>query len=223
MSLVSRRESGALCPNGRDIVKGVTATLLGLLPFTSVFRAKVKRAMNALGRSRQHFHAPGCAHSVESTRNAARVWSMATSDDEAPRGGASGDAPAVDFALYRARRHRLQLLDLLAALLDAVERRDLPAVRDMLEDDSVGRSFPADVRQEALMMARLPRGSLRAPIRAYQFHHQLQQLADEPMPLVVDPRQLSLDLPSTAGDGRFIPFPNDPRRGGTDRRRSGSR
>jgi hypothetical protein len=151
--------------------------------------------------------------------------------DDGDRGDASGDAPTVDFAQYRARRHRLRLLDLLDALIIAMERRDEQAVWDLLDEEDVVRSFPAGVRQEALMMSRLPHGSLRAPIRAYQFYHQLQQLADEPMPQVADPRQFTLELTSPGTDRSAVPFPSrpsappdDPRRGGgTDRRRSGSR
>ena len=155
---------------------------------------------------------------------------MVTIDDDDDRGRASRDAPPVDFAQFRARRHRLRLLDLLDALIAAMERRDVEAVWELLDTEDAVRSFPAGLRQEALMMARLPRGSLRAPIRAYEFYHQLQQLADEPMPQVGDPQQLSLDL-APAADRAPIPFPDrssappdDPRRGGgTDRRRSGSR
>jgi hypothetical protein len=151
--------------------------------------------------------------------------------DDGDRGGASGDAPAVDFAQYRARRHRLRLLDLLDALIIAMEWRDAPTVWDLLDEEDAVRSFPAGVRQEALMMVRLPRGSFRAPIRTYEFYHQLQQLADEPMPQVADPRQLSLDLAPPSAERISIPFPgrptappDDPRRGGgTDHRRSGSR
>lgn len=155
---------------------------------------------------------------------------MVTMDDDGDRGGASSDAPTVDFAQYRARRHRLRLLDLLDTLIIAMERRDAQAVWDILDEEDAVRSFPAGVRQEAMMMVRLPRGSLRAPIRTYEFHHQLRQLADEPMDLA-DPRQLSLDLAPSPTDRSAIPFPatptappDDPRRGGgADRRRSGSR
>jgi hypothetical protein len=156
---------------------------------------------------------------------------MVTIDDDGDRGDASGDAPSVDFAQYRARRHRLRLLDLLDTLIVAMERRDEQAVWDLLDEEDVVRSFPPGVRQEALMMSRLPRGSLRAPIRAYEFYHQLQQLADEPMAQVTDPRQLSLNFASPTAERGTIPFlarptapPDDPRRGGgTDRRKSGSR
>jgi hypothetical protein len=154
---------------------------------------------------------------------------MVTNDD-GDRGDASGDAPTVDFAQYRARRHRLRLLDLLDSLIIAMERRDEQAVWDLLDEEDVVRSFPSGVRQEALLMSRLPRGSVRAPIRAYEFYHQLQQLADEPMQLA-DPRQLSLDFAAPGMERGFISFParptappDDPRHGGgTDRRRSGSR
>ena len=156
---------------------------------------------------------------------------MAPIDHDDDRGGAPENAPTVDFAQYRARRHRLRLLDLLDALIIAMERRDAQAVCDVLDDEDVVRAFPSGVRQEALMMARLPRGSLRAPIRAHEFYHQLQQLADEPMPQLDDPRQLSLDLGASLVVRTPIPFPSrssappdDPRHGGgTDRRQSGSR
>lgn len=156
---------------------------------------------------------------------------MVTIDDDGGRGDASGDAPTVDFAQYRARRHRLRLLDLLDALIIAMERRDVQAVCDLLDEEDVARSFPSGVRQEALLMSRLPRGSLRAPIRAYEFYHQLQQLADEPLPPAADSGQFTLDLAPGDADRSSVAFParpsappEDPRRGGgTDRRRSGSR
>jgi hypothetical protein len=127
---------------------------------------------------------------------------MVTIDDDGDRGDASGDSPTFDFALYRARRLRLRLLDLLDALIVAMERRDVQAVRDLLDEEDVVRSFPSGVRQEALVMSRLPRGSVRAPIRAYEFYHQLQQLADEPTPQLADPGQLSLDLASRRSGAR---------------------
>jgi hypothetical protein len=156
---------------------------------------------------------------------------MATINDGGDEGPIPGDVPAVDFAQYRARRLRVRLLDLLDALIVAMERRDLQAVWDVLDEDDAIRWFPAGLREEALVFARLPAASLRAPIRAYQYHHQLCQLADEPLALTDDPRQLSLDLAPSDQDRRSIQFPGrtgtapeDPRRGGgTDRRRSGSR
>ena len=190
-----------------------------------------KRPIEMLAVSHPHFFQSWCAHPVESTQRAAPTRSMVTIDDDGDRGGESGDSPAVDFAEYRARRHRLRLLDLLDALIIAMERRDEQAVWDLLDDEDVVRSFPSGVRQEALMMSRLPRSSLRAPIRAYEFFHQLQQLANEPMAPAADPRQLSLNFASSSAQRGAMLFhprpaapPDDPRRGGgTDRRKSGSR
>jgi hypothetical protein len=131
---------------------------------------------------------------------------MATNDQNGG-GGTDDGSPTVDFTQYRARRKRLRLLDLLDALIIAMERRDLQAVWDVLDEEEALRAFPAGVREEALTMARLPVGSLRAPLRTYQFYHQLQQLADETLSSPGDPTQLALDLTS--------------RRDGPDLRRSG--
>jgi hypothetical protein len=131
---------------------------------------------------------------------------MATIDQN-DGGGIDDGSSTVDFTQYRARRHRLRLLDLLDALIIAMERRDLQAVWDVLDEEAALRAFPAGVREEALTMARLPAGSLRAPLRTYQFYHQLQQLADETLSAPGDPTQLALDLSS--------------RREGPDLRRSG--
>jgi hypothetical protein len=156
---------------------------------------------------------------------------MVTIDGGDDDGPLSSEVPAVDFARYRARRLRLRLLDLLEALIVAMERRELQTVWDLLDEEEAVRWFPNGLRQEALAIARLPQSSLRAPIRAYQFYHQLQQLAGEPLEETGDPRQLTLDLASP-GDARpMLSFPelpaappDDPRRGGgADRRRSGSR
>ena len=156
---------------------------------------------------------------------------MVTTDDGGDDGLLSGEAPAVDFARYRARRLRLRLLDLLEALIVAMERRELQTVWDLLDEEEAVRWFPNGLRQEALAIARLPRSSLRAPIRAYQFYHQLQQLAGEPLEETGDPHQLTLDLTSPGSARPTLLFPDrsaappdDPRRGGgADRRHSGSR
>ena len=140
------------------------------------------------------------------------------------------DAPAVDFARYRARRLRARLLDLLDALLVALERRDLQTVWDVLDEEEAVRWFPPGLRDEALVIARLPSASLRAPMRAYRFYHQLQQLANEPLEMSDDPLQLALELGVPNAVDGVIPFrdrptapPDDPRHGGGDRRRSGWR
>lgn len=153
---------------------------------------------------------------------------MATID--ADDGHLPPDSPAVDFAQYRARRLRVRLLDLLDALIVAMERRDLQAVWDVLDEDEAIRWFPAGMREEALTIARLPSTSLRAPLRTYRYHHQLQQLASEPLEMTGDVRQLALDLEPSGSARPTLSFPDrptappdDPRRGGGDRRRSGSR
>ncbi len=142
----------------------------------------------------------------------------------------SSDVSSVDFAQYRARRLRARLLELLDLLVVAMERRDVQAVWDVLDDADVVRWFPQGIREEALTIARLSRTSFRAPIKVFRFYHQLQQLADEPIDLTADPQQLSLDLLSPGVDRPTLAFPtrdapsDDPRRGGgSDRRRSGSR
>jgi hypothetical protein len=153
---------------------------------------------------------------------------MATSGSGGDDGRVSGDAPAVDFAQYRARRVRMRLLELLDTLVVAMERRDLQTVWDVLDEEEALRWFPAGVREEAVVIARLSPTSLRAPLRTYHFYHQLRQLGDEPLDLANDPHQLALDLaPRTANP--VISFrdrpapPDDPHRGGgADRRRSGS-
>jgi hypothetical protein len=123
---------------------------------------------------------------------------MATIVDDGDDGLLSGETSTVDLARYRARRLRLRLLDLLDALIVAAERRDLQAVWDLLDESDAIRWLPAGVRQEALMLARLPAGSLRAPLRAYQYYHQLQQLGAEPLEVATDPSQLTLDLVTRA-------------------------
>jgi hypothetical protein len=140
------------------------------------------------------------------------------------------ESPAVDFAQYRARRLRVRLLDLLDALIVAIERRDLQAVWDVLDEDEAVRWFAAGLREEALTIARLPSTSLRAPLRIYRYYHQLLQLADEPLEVTGDSRQLALELEPPDARLAVLPFPDhphapndDPRRGGGDRRRSGSR
>ena len=151
---------------------------------------------------------------------------MATSDFD---GLSSPEPQAVDFAQYRARRVRMRLLELLDSLVASIERRDQQAVWDVLDEDDAIRWFTAGLREEALTIVRLPATSLRAPLRIYRFYHEILQLGDEPLERTGDTPQLALDL-DPADPGRpALPFPDptaprkDPRRGGGDSRRSGSR
>lgn len=146
-------------------------------------------------------------------------------------GRSYGGTPAVDFAQYRARRVRVRLLELLDSLIVAMERRDQQAVIAVLDDEEAERWFPSGLREEALVIARLPATALRAPMRVYRYYHQLQQLGTEAIELTHDPRQLSLDLLPTATQlaaNRFpestTASPDAPRSdGGRGRSRSGSR
>ncbi len=159
-----------------------------------------------------------------------RVLPMAITDADGNERASSPDVPSVDFAQYRARRLRARLLDLLDQLVAAMERRDVQAVWDVLDEEDAVRWFPQGIREEVLAIARLSRTSFRAPIKVFRYYHQLQQLADEPIDLSQDPHQLSLDLVAPGPARPTLAFPrrtaptDDPRRGGgSDRRRSGSR
>ena len=146
------------------------------------------------------------------------------------QGRSSGGTPAVDFAQYRARRVRARLLDLLDALIIAMERRDVDAVMCVLNEEDAERWFPTGLREEALAITRLPSAALRAPMRVYRYYHQLRQLGEEAIELTHDPRQLSLDLLPAARPTDADRFSEStapataPRSDGTPgRRRSGSR
>ena len=146
--------------------------------------------------------------------------------------GRSNDVTAaVDVAQFRARHIRARLLDLLDALIVAMERRDPRTVTAVLDQEDAERWFPSGLREEALVIARLPSTALRAPMRVYRYYHQLRQLGEEAIELTHDPRQLTLDLLATTMPQvptRFFesttPAPDAPRSDdGTGRRRSGSR
>jgi hypothetical protein len=151
-----------------------------------------------------------------------------------PEHSASAGAPTYDFARYRARRIRERLLALLDVLAFAIERRDLRAVWTVLDDSDACRCCPPAVREEALTIAQLPPTAFRAPLRLYRYRYVLAQLGDEPLEVAMDPAQLALDagLAGPASESppvRVLRFPgtrspdHDPHRGGSDRRRSGSR
>lgn len=122
--------------------------------------------------------------------------------------------PALDFERYRARRVRARLEELVDALLAAIERRDLQGVWDVIDEATAVRSFPAGVREEALAMVRLPRASLRAPMKLYQFHEQLRRLDDEPLEWG-DPAQLDLPLSGAVRRSTARAHPSRTRSGGT--------
>jgi hypothetical protein len=164
-----------------------------------------------------------------------RTDAGASPETKEPRG-----AEAIDIARYRARRIRERLLARLGDIHAAIERRDVEGVLALLDEEETYRYVPAGVRREAITMAQLPPTSLRAPIQLFRYEHLLRRLGDEPMEAEPDTVQLALDLvppPIPAAlqqQARELPFRALPfrerrapdgisRRGGRDRRRSGSR
>jgi hypothetical protein len=102
------------------------------------------------------------------------------------------DANTVDLARYRAQRMRERLLRVVNGILVAIERRDLERVLDLLDDPEAYRCIPARVRQEAIAVAQLPEGSLRAPIRLYRYQYLLFRHSDDPLESPLDPSQFAL-------------------------------
>ncbi len=159
---------------------------------------------------------------------------MSTADDHIRD---QGGMQTVDLSRYRAKRMRERLLLVVDRLLRAIEQRDVERVWHLLDDSEAYRCIPANVREEALMMAQLPARSLRAPVRLYRYQYLLRRLGDdEPLESPVDQSQLALELaprpapmPVQRVGARELRFrdrrsPNGgaPRRG-RDRRRTGSR
>jgi hypothetical protein len=166
---------------------------------------------------------------------ALRFFAVAKDEPIAPadREGTSAQvgATTLDLSRFRARRIRQRLLALLDALIAAIERRDLQAVWDVLDESAACRCFPPAVREEALVIAGLPQAVLRPPARLYRYYHMLTQLGDEPVEHESDPDQLAIALPDEENGPesvREIAFPDHRPpgggpRSGPDRRRSGSR
>ncbi|HEX7977502.1 MAG TPA: hypothetical protein VF461_02810 [Gemmatimonadaceae bacterium] len=106
------------------------------------------------------------------------------------------DAVTVDLARYRGQRMRERLLRIVNGMLAAIERRDLDRVVTLLDDPEAYRCIPARVREEAILVAQLPEGSLRAPIRLYRYQYLLYRLSDEPLESPLDPAQFALTFAS---------------------------
>ena len=156
---------------------------------------------------------------------------MSTADDHTRD---QGGTQTVDLARYRAKRMRQRLLLVVDRLLRAIEQRDAERVWALLDDPEAYRCIPANVREEALMMAQLPLASMRAPVRLYRYAYLLRRMGDEPLAPAEEQSQLALDfVPAPVPDKpiavRELPFRDrrsphgGPRRHGRDRRRSGSR
>jgi hypothetical protein len=102
------------------------------------------------------------------------------------------DGATVDLTRYRAQRMRDRLLRIVNGLLAAIERRDVQRVVALLDDPEAYRCIPARVREEAIAVAQLPEGSLRAPIRLYRYQYLLYRLSDDPLESPLDPAQFAL-------------------------------
>ena len=158
---------------------------------------------------------------------------MSTADDHTRD---QGGTQTVDLARYRAKRMRQRLLLVVERLLRAIEQRDVERVWHLLDDPEAYRCIPANVREEALMMAQLPAASLRAPVRLYRYQYLLRRLSDDPVAESYEQPQLTLDfvpapvpVPARPAAVRELPFRDrrsphgGPPRRGRDRRRTGAR
>ena len=92
------------------------------------------------------------------------------------------DGTTVDLARYRAQRMRERLLRTLGHVIAAIERRDLDRVLALLDEPEAYRCIPPRVREEAILLAQRPDGSLRAPIRLYRFQYLLYRLSEDHPP-----------------------------------------
>ena len=158
---------------------------------------------------------------------------MSTADDHTR---AEGGTQTVDLAHYRAKRMRQRLLLVVERLMRAIEQRNAGRVWAILDDPEAYRYIPANVREEAIMLAQLPGASLRAPVRLFRYQYLLERLGDDTLGFAEEQTQLALDLapvsvsgPARTSTVRELPFGErrsphgGPRRGGRDRRRAGSR
>lgn len=155
--------------------------------YDDIVRARARRA---------ELLATACGALETPLPTAGEVEAAAEAHHEAP---STHGAPLLDFQRFRARRIRAEIRGLLETLVAAVERRDLQGVWDVLDEAAAMRCFPPAVREEALVLARAPKASLRAPIRLYQFYEQLRRLDDEPLEWG-DPDQLDLALSARGAD-----------------------
>jgi hypothetical protein len=158
---------------------------------------------------------------------------MSTADDHTR---AEGGTQTVDLAHFRAKRMRQRLLLVVERLMRAIQQRNAERVWAILDDPEAYRYIPANVREEAIMLAQLPSASLRAPVRLFRYQYLLQRLGDETLGLAEEQTQLALDLapvsvtePVRTSPVRELAFSErrsphgGPRRHGRDRRRTGSR
>lgn len=100
------------------------------------------------------------------------------------------------------------LLAYLAELYDAIRDRNELRVHVLLRAVDAGR-IPTAVREEALVMVRLPAASMRAPMQLLMLLHRMEQLAldeggqdEHEAPSFHDPDQLEIPLTRASGGER---------------------
>src|SRR5215211_5028862 len=113
---------------------------------------------------------------------------MGTADD---RTRDDGGTQTVDLAHFRAQRMRQRLLLVVERLLRAIQQRNLERVWALLDDPEAYRYIPANVREEAILLAQLPGASLRAPVRLFRYQYLLQRPGDEVIGLAEEQTQLA--------------------------------
>ena len=95
--------------------------------------------------------------------------------------------------------------DPLAAFLRYVEEiENAVLARDALRITALLRKrtathLPREVREELLLVSRMSRDSLRAPVQFFRFQHRMTQLAVGKEPLPTAQTELAFDPPSPAG------------------------
>jgi hypothetical protein len=109
--------------------------------------------------------------------------------------------PLTQFRLY------------LEKIEEAVLERDALSITALLRKRTATH-LPRNVREELLVISRLGRTTLRAPVRFLRFQHRMAQLAAGGEPLLTAQTELQLDAPVPAGAIR--------RRGPSDRRSAAS-
>ena len=113
---------------------------------------------------------------------------------------ASGQFPplaslARDYSIFPLPRRRLVEIE------QALTRRDAMRVTALLRKRTATH-MPREVREELLLLSRMPRESLRAPIQFLRFQHRMTQLAEAGEKLPTAQTELRL-RPRTADSVRL--------------------
>jgi hypothetical protein len=96
----------------------------------------------------------------------------------------------------------LVLLRYVAEVEHAVLARDSLRITSLLRK-RIAMHLPREVRDELLAFSRMPRESLRAPIRFLRFQHRMTELARGGEHLLTAQTELPLETPAAAGSIRL--------------------